>query len=316
MSSADEQAAQAIPAEVRMISGCRDCQTSADVSNVASFQLPDPAGRSGGACTSALLKVLYNEGGLSFQQVLLQMRDILGDGGYSQIPQLTSSRCLDVSTPFQIKPDDFSGTCRAVMIGINYVGQNGELSGCHNDANNMMEYLMNEHGFESENITILMDDGEHDDPTRENILSAFQNLVNQSESGDACFVHYSGHGGKVRDDNGDEEDGYDETLIPLDYQSAGQIRDDDVFKTLVGAMPAGVTLTCLMDCCHSGSILDLPYKFVADGESEEMTLDDAFNFGKIASLAASLAGIDTSDGSLFSNVMKVANCLTDTFCSD
>ena len=30
--------------DIRMISGCQDTQTSADVSNVASFQLPDPAG--------------------------------------------------------------------------------------------------------------------------------------------------------------------------------------------------------------------------------------------------------------------------------
>lgn len=30
--------------DIRMISGCQDCQTSADVSNVSSFQLPDPAG--------------------------------------------------------------------------------------------------------------------------------------------------------------------------------------------------------------------------------------------------------------------------------
>ena len=41
-----EQAEKLIPATVRMISGCRDEQTSADVSNVANFQLPDPAGRS------------------------------------------------------------------------------------------------------------------------------------------------------------------------------------------------------------------------------------------------------------------------------
>lgn len=37
--STEEQAAQAIPAEVHMISGCKDEQTSADVSNVASFQV-------------------------------------------------------------------------------------------------------------------------------------------------------------------------------------------------------------------------------------------------------------------------------------
>ena len=32
---------------------------------------------------------------------------------------------------------------------------------------------------------------------------------------------------------GDEEDGYDETLIPVDFKQAGQIVDDDILKILV-----------------------------------------------------------------------------------
>jgi hypothetical protein len=311
--SVKEKASEAIPAEVHMISGCKDEQTSADVSNVSSFQLPDPAGRAGGALTSALLKTLYADhkkpdDDLSFQTVLLNVRDILAESKYTQIPQLSSSRPLDVTSPFEIVPDGNSGTKRAVIIGINYVGQQGELSGCQNDAKNMAEYIKDVWGFEESNITFLMDDGENPDPTMENIINAFKKLVSDSKEGDVAFVHYSGHGGKVRDDSGDEADGYDETLVPLDYQQAGQIRDDDLFTALVGAMPRGVQLTCVMDCCHSGTVLDLPFQFVADGEHEQMEAVEDFDFGPLLSLAHQLfGGGDVDAGELVQGLMGLAS---------
>jgi hypothetical protein len=80
---------------------------------------------------------------------------------------------------------------------------------------------------------------------------------------------------------------YDETLIPVDFKTAGQIVDDDILKILVKPMAAGVTVTVLMDCCHSGTVLDLPYRFGAD--EDRMHLDNGFNMnslmgGKISQL--------------------------------
>lgn len=172
--------------------------------------------------------------------------------GFDQVPQLTSSRMIDVNKPFQLVNESGYGTKRAVLIGINYVGQQGQLSGCHNDVKNMKEYLMNVHGFEERNMTVLMDDGRHINPTRANIMQAYRDLVRSSVPGDTVFIHYSGHGGRVRDTSGDEDDGYDETLIPVDFQRSGQITDDELFRDLVKPMPKGVLMTSLMDCCHSG----------------------------------------------------------------
>lgn len=221
---------------------------------------------------------------LSFIEVLIRMRENLKKKRFSQIPELSSSRPLDVYTPFEIIPKDCSGHFRAVLIGINYVGQRGQLSGCHNDVNNVKEYL-NKIGFKDSNMTILMDDGYHVQPTNKNIMNALTSLVQQSKSGDAVFVHYSGHGGSVEDVSGDEEDGYDETLIPVDFATAGQILDDDLYKTFVCPLRAGVTMTCLMDCCHSGSVLDLPYRFAADGKQDQMEPVHNFDFGAIAGFA-------------------------------
>lgn len=278
-----------------MLSGCHDTQTSADA-NITSFELPDPAGRRGGACTAALLQVLYEDPdgdpqdfqGQSWVDVLRAMRDNLAAEGFSQVPQLSSSRMIEVRDPMTIINSP-SGTKRAVLIGINYVGQNGELSGCHNDVHNITKYLTRSLGFEQENMMTLLDDGRHQQPTYRNIMSAFDWIVRASQPGDTVWIHYSGHGGRLEDQDGDEEDGYDETLIPVDFQSEGQIRDDDLLKRLVKPMKAGVLVTCLMDCCHSGTVLDLPYNFIADGEHMGMERNNAFDLDNIMDTVAGVA---------------------------
>lgn len=75
-----------------------------------------------------MLETLYAdhkklEEDLSFQEVLLKVRDNLKGKGFTQIPQLSSSRPIDVKEKFDLVPDNITGTKRAVMIGINYVGK-------------------------------------------------------------------------------------------------------------------------------------------------------------------------------------------------
>jgi len=135
-----------------------------------------------------------------------------------------------------------------------------QLSGCHDDVNNMKNYLISTQGFREDELLILMDDGHHPAPTRENMISAFRRITEYSQPGDVVFVHYSGHGGQVVNTTGDEESGYDSSLVPVDYQSAGQIIDDEILDILVKPMKAGVHVTAVMDSCHSGTVFDLPYK--------------------------------------------------------
>lgn len=55
-----------------------------------------------------------------------------------------------------------------------------------------MEYLAEVHGFEGDNMQVLMDDGEHTEPSKENILAAYEKLVSECVEGDVVFCHFSG----------------------------------------------------------------------------------------------------------------------------
>eukprot|EP01054_Gregarina_sp_Poly1_P010876 Gregarina_sp_Poly_1__10875@NODE_847_length_5991_cov_96_588623_g612_i0_p5_GENE_NODE_847_length_5991_cov_96_588623_g612_i0NODE_847_length_5991_cov_96_588623_g612_i0_p5_ORF_typecomplete_len152_score20_30Peptidase_C14/PF00656_22/7_1e33Raptor_N/PF14538_6/0_056Raptor_N/PF14538_6/2_7e02Peptidase_C13/PF01650_18/0_056_NODE_847_length_5991_cov_96_588623_g612_i054865941 len=86
-------------------------------------------------------------------------------------------------------------------------------------------------------------------------------LVKDAAPGDVLFFHYSGHGSQKPSLDGRqyESDGLDETICPLDFRKHGDIRDDEIAKKLIVNLPPGVRLFCVMDCCHSGTGLDLPF---------------------------------------------------------
>lgn len=99
----------------------------------------------------------------------------------------------------------------------------------------------------------------------------------------------------------------------MDYTSAGQIRDDDLYLTLIGKMPRDVQLTCVMDCCHSGTVLDLPYTFVADGEHDSMQAAEDFDFGPLLALAQqfltdSATGSGSGQQDPVAQVMALCGC--------
>jgi hypothetical protein len=92
-------------------------------------------------------------------------------------------------------------------------------------------------------------------------LGHFSNVFHSNST--FCFT---GHATRVLDQNGDEEDGYDSAIKPVDYADNGVIRDDALFDKFVKPMKEGVTVNCVFDCSFSGSMLDLPYTFVANGQ--------------------------------------------------
>lgn len=289
-SNAAQQGQNQIRPTVVMISGCQDDQTSADVSNVASFGLPSGSGPggAGGACTNSMMKVLDAGHPGSWVDMLKKMRAVLMQKGYQQVPQLSCSKPLDMQAPFTVV--EGHGRKKACLVGINYRGQKGELRGCINDVLMMQQYLKAQ-GFTE--VRILTEDVALK-PTYDNIITeGFLWLTAGAQPGDSLFFHYSGHGGQAADKSGEEADGMDETIIPLDYQQKGQIIDDIILQKLVMPLPEGCRLTVLMDCCHSGSVLDLPYTFTADGAHinqphPQLAPNPKFNLNKLVRVGAKL----------------------------
>ena len=67
---------------------------------------------------------------------------------------------------------------------------------------------------------ILSDDREGPfEPSGHNILATMDWLV--SEPGTQYFLYYSGYGGQVKDPDGDRISGFDDTIVPVDYQEQG-----------------------------------------------------------------------------------------------
>lgn len=98
-------------------------------------------------------------------------------------------------------------------------------------------------------------------PTKHNIRMALFWLVQGCKPGDSLVFHFSGHGSQQRNVIGDEMDGMDETICPVDFETQGMIVDDEINTAIVRPLPPGVKLHAIIDACHSGTVLDLPWLY-------------------------------------------------------
>jgi hypothetical protein len=149
----------------------------------------------------------------------------------------------------------------ALLIGINYTSiPESTLQGCINDITNMRNVLISKYGYDASNITMLRDDDTSKMPTHAAMLTAFNDIViaSKSKSCTEVWIHYSGHGSRVKDINGDEKSGFDSVIIPLDFKTAGSITDDVIFQ-YIKQIPCPTII--LMDSCNSGTVCDLEWSF-------------------------------------------------------
>lgn len=152
---------------------------------------------------------------------------------------------------------------KALLVGINYPGSANELRGCVNDANLINKVITEQYGFIDSEIRMLLDNA----ATTAAMLESLEWLIADAMPGDVIYFHYSGHGSQMRDLNGDEADGLDEIICPVDLNWKDKVIKDDQLKEIFDRVPNGVNLTISLDCCNSGTGLDQTNQYQPSGDA-------------------------------------------------
>ena len=151
-------------------------------------------------------------------------------------------------------------TKRALVVGISKYKETGEstwgtIHGT-NDANLIVPVLQRQ-GFKTVKICDKY-------ASANRIRKEITNMIASCRKGDIVYLHFSCHGQPFEDLNGDEEDGWDESIIPYDalmvyskgkYEGANHITDDELnsyFRKLRKAVGATGFVCIVIDACHAG----------------------------------------------------------------
>lgn len=100
--------------------------------------------------------------------------------------------------------------------------------------------------------------------TATHIRKTLRQLEASASAGDLIYIHFSGHGQAVEDINGDEDDGWDEAIIPYDarikyvkgiYEGENHLLDDELegyFTSIREKIGKTGFLYVVLDACHMG----------------------------------------------------------------
>ena len=125
---------------------------------------------------------------------------------------------------------------------------------------------LRKNGFSEKNMDTLI----NAKATKAGILNSLASLAKKARKDDIVVISFGCHGQQIRDQKTialgkDEDDGYDEALIPYDakgmysptgYRGGKHLRDDELLPKLTEIrkkIGKGGSLLVLLDACHSGT---------------------------------------------------------------
>lgn len=198
---------------------------------------------------------------------------------------------------------------RALLIA----SQTAGLRGCEPDAE-LMGDVLGDWGF---GCTALSGP----DASREGIIDGYRGLINETSSGDAVVVYYSGHGGRIRNvaSINEQTDAHWQFIVPTDFDRS----TPDDFRGLLAdelrALQLELTtktdnVTTVLDCCHSALMsrdpalvarfLQRPWNELRPGATAR-----AASAAESVRAALAMAGTERADAESNQRAVRLVACL-------
>lgn len=150
---------------------------------------------------------------------------------------------------------------RALLVGISdyqCINKYGGWNNIHgkNDVD-LLSFTLRQNGV---SVSCISDR----EATKSRIIAALNKLTLQCKLGDIVYLHFSTHGQPFEDISGDEEDGWDESIVPVDapieftkgkYEGENHLIDDELHKyctKIRKAIGRNGMLYVVIDACHAG----------------------------------------------------------------